>query len=65
MLFTALGVDETGAAIGTHTITATVQADANGRGWNGPFTIEIAGADGKTLASVAGTVTATPTPASR
>ncbi len=59
MIFEALGVDEHGAAIGTHTITATVDADAGGQGWSGPFTITIAGPDGATTATVSGTVTAT------
>jgi hypothetical protein len=59
MVFEALGVDEHGAAIGTHTITATVDADAGGQGWSGPFTITIAGPDGATMATVSGTVTAT------
>jgi hypothetical protein len=58
MTFTALGADENGAAIGTHTVTATVASD--GQGWSGPFTIEIAGPDGAVRASVSGTVSATP-----
>jgi hypothetical protein len=58
MAFVALGVDENGTAIGTHTIAATATTDADG--WHGPFTITVAGPDGRTLASVSGTVTATP-----
>jgi hypothetical protein len=59
MRFEALGVDEHGAAIGTHTIAATVETDSAGQDWSGPFTITIAGADGATIATVSGTVTAT------
>ena len=59
MRFEALGVDEHGAAIGTHTIAATVKTDSAGQGWSGPFTITIAGADGATTTTVSGTVTAT------
>jgi hypothetical protein len=57
MTFVALGADETGTAIGTHTVRATVEVAGNG--WHGPFTIEIATPDGAVQASVAGTVTAT------
>lgn len=60
MTFVALGADENGAPAGTHTVTATVTADADGRGWHGPFRIEIAGPDGTVRATVQGTVTATP-----
>ncbi len=56
MTFITLGADETGRPIGTHTVTATVRADANG--WSGPFRIEIAGPDGTVLGSLDGTVTA-------
>ena len=59
MRFEALGVDEHGAAIGTHTIAATVETDSARQDWSGPFTITIAGADGATIATVSGTVTAT------
>lgn len=58
MTFVALGADETGKPVGTHTITATVQADATG--WSGPFRIAIADADGKVLGGVDGTVSAAP-----
>ena len=54
--FVALGVDEHGAAIGTHTVTATVSV--SGDGWSGPFTVAIAGADGAALGSVPGIVSA-------
>jgi hypothetical protein len=57
MTFVALGADETGAAIGTHTVRATVEVA--GDGWQGPFTIEVAAADGTVQATVSGTVTAT------
>jgi hypothetical protein len=59
MYFTSLGVDEHGASVGTHSITATLQADAGGQGLSGPFTIAITGADAAALGSVAGTITAT------
>ena len=59
MFFTALGVDEQGASVGAHSITATLQAGADGERLTGPFTITITGADGSTLGSVAGTITAT------
>lgn len=58
MTFTALGADENGAAIGTHTVTATVASDD--QGWSGPFTIEITDPDGAVRASISGTVSATP-----
>jgi hypothetical protein len=56
LTFVALGADENGAAVGTHTITAAVAA--SGDGWAGPFTIAIAGPDGAPLGSVSWTVTA-------
>ncbi len=56
MYFTSLGVDEHGAGVGTHSISATVTAIADGQGFSGPFTITIAGEDGAALGSVAGTV---------
>jgi len=59
MRFEALGADEHGVPVGTHTITASVAAESGGQGWSGPFTITIAGPDGATTASVSGTVTAT------
>ena len=59
MFFTSLGVDEHGADIGTHSITATVQADADGQAVSGPFTITIAGADGAALGTVSGSINAT------
>jgi hypothetical protein len=58
MTFVALGADETGKPVGTHTITATVQADAGG--WGGTFRIEVAGPDGKVRGALDGTVSATP-----
>jgi hypothetical protein len=57
--FLSLGVDENGADIGTHAITATATSDASGDTWSGPFTITVAGADGTQLAQVSGTVSAT------
>ena len=59
MFFTSLGVDEHGASVGTHSIAATLQADANAQGLAGPFTITITGADNAALGTVAGTITAT------
>jgi hypothetical protein len=55
--FIALGSDENGAPIGTHSITATLGSDAGGDDLYGPFTITVAGADGKALGSVSGTIT--------
>jgi hypothetical protein len=60
MTFVALGADENGNPAGTHTVSATVTADSGGGGWQGPFQIEIANADGTIRATVQGTVTATP-----
>ncbi len=57
--FVSLGADEAGTPIGTHTIAATVEVAADSASWEGPFTIEIAAADGTVLASVGGTVSAT------
>lgn len=59
MTFVALGADENGAAIGTHTVTATVAIAAGGNAWHGPFRIDVAGADGTNQHSAEGTVTAT------
>jgi hypothetical protein len=57
--FTALGADEHGAPIGTHSISATVEANADGQTLSGSFTITIAGPDGASLGSVSGSITAT------
>jgi hypothetical protein len=59
MYFTSLGVNERGASVGTHSITATLQARADGQELTGPFTITITGADDAALGSVSGTITAT------
>lgn len=59
MYFTSLGVNEHGASIGSHSITATLQADADGEGLTGPFMITITGTDDATLGSVSGTIKAT------
>lgn len=56
--FTSLGVNERGTPVGTHSITATLQADASGQQLTGPFTITIAGPDGATRGSVSGTIRA-------
>lgn len=58
LAFVALGVDESGTAIGTHTLTAAIES--TGPGWSGSFTMEIAGPDGSVQTSVSGTVSATP-----
>jgi hypothetical protein len=57
--FMTLGVDENGVSVGSHTITATVTADADGQSWSGPFTITIAGPEGQSVGSLSGTVQAT------
>jgi hypothetical protein len=59
MAFVALGADENGNPIGTHTVTATVEAAADDSDWSGPFRIEVAGADGAVLGGVDGTAAAT------
>jgi hypothetical protein len=59
MTFVALGADENGTPIGTHTITANVEAAPDGQSWQGPFRINIAGIDGAVTASLSGTVNAT------
>lgn len=59
LFFTSLGANEQGAVIGTHSISATVQADPGGQALSGPFTITIAGSDGTTVGSVSGTMKAT------
>jgi hypothetical protein len=59
MTFIALGVDENGASVGTHTIAATATANADAATWSGPFTITVAGPDGSKVAEVSGTVTGT------
>jgi hypothetical protein len=59
MTFVALGADENGTPIGTHTITANVEAAPDGQSWHGPFRIDIASIDGAVTASVSGTVNAT------
>jgi hypothetical protein len=55
----ALGADETGAVIGTHTVIAEVTVGADRTSWQGRFRLDVAGSDGAVRASVAGTVTAT------
>ena len=57
--FLSLGMDENGASVGTHTINATLTADADGQGMSGPFTIAIAGPDGAPAGTAAGTVRGT------
>jgi hypothetical protein len=58
MTFVSLGVDETGADIGSHVITARVAVSADGRSWSGPFRIAISGPDGAPAGSFDGTVSA-------
>jgi hypothetical protein len=59
LTFVALGVDENGANIGTHTVSATITLSSDGETWNGPFRIDVAGADGSAKGSAEGTVSAT------
>jgi len=59
MYFTSLGVNEHGASVGTHSISATVRAGDSGNDLTGPFTITITAPDGASLGMVAGTITAT------
>jgi hypothetical protein len=59
MTFIALGVDENGAPIGAHTITATVTLASDGQTWSGPFRIDITGSDGTAKGAAEGTVSAT------
>lgn len=58
MIFVSLGVDETGAPAGTHTVTATTTLNAEGSSWSGPFQIEITDAAGNAAGTVSGTVSA-------
>jgi hypothetical protein len=57
--FVTLGADENGAPVGSHTVSATLTAEADGQGLSGPFQIAIAGPDDKPVATLAGTVRAT------
>jgi hypothetical protein len=57
--FVALGADETGAVIGTHTVIAEVTVGADRTSWQGRFRLDVAGPAGALRASVAGTVSAT------
>lgn len=59
MLFVSLGADETGAAVGTHTVTASVTVDSTGTSWSGPFQIDISDATGVATGVINGTVSAT------
>lgn len=58
MIFVSLGVDETAAPVGTHTVTATATLDADGGSWSGPFQIAIRDPAGNAAGEVAGTVSA-------
>ena len=58
MRFVSLGVDETGADVGAHTIAAQALVAADGRTWSGPFQIAITGADGAAAGSLRGPVSA-------
>jgi hypothetical protein len=58
MIFVSLGADETGAPAGTHTVTATVTVDPDGKSWSGPFRIDITDAQGAAAGEVSGTVSA-------
>ncbi len=56
MIFVSLGVDETGAPAGTHTVTATATLGAGGAIWNGSFQIAITNASEHAGGEVSGTV---------
>jgi hypothetical protein len=58
MSFVTLGTDETGVSIGSHVVSATVETDADGTSWQGPFAIKIIAADGTTAGTVSGSVAA-------
>jgi hypothetical protein len=60
MRFVTLGADETGAPVGTHTVTAEVEVAPDGTSWSGSFRFDIAAADGRPQGSVSGSVTGTP-----
>jgi hypothetical protein len=58
MSFVTLGTDETGASLGSHVVSATVEVDANGTSWHGPFVIDVIGTDGNHQGSISGSVVA-------
>ncbi|HEU0115034.1 MAG TPA: hypothetical protein VFQ80_10180 [Thermomicrobiales bacterium] len=58
MTFVSLGVDETGANIGAHMVTAQASVAADGRTWSGPFRIENHDANCVAIGAVEGTVLA-------
>lgn len=53
--FESLGVDEHGASIGSHVVTATLDVTAGG-GWSGQFTLAVLDTGGAQVASVGGSV---------
>jgi hypothetical protein len=59
MTFMTLGADENGNPVGSHIITATLTASADGQALQGPFQIAVNGPDGSPRATATGTVTAT------
>lgn len=65
MTFVALGANESGQPIGSHTITATATIAPDRSTWSGPFSMEIAAVNGDVLAVVQGSVSATRIPATK
>jgi hypothetical protein len=63
MSFVTLGTDETGASIGSHVVSATVEIDADGASWHGPFAIDVVDPHGVSIGSVSGSVVASRIPA--
>jgi hypothetical protein len=59
LTFETLSVDENGAPIGSHVISASATVAADGSSWTGPFTLTVLDPTGKQTASVTGTVSAT------
>jgi hypothetical protein len=59
MMFVAIGTDENGRQVVSHTISASVTVAPDGATWSGPFSMEIAATDGTVRAVLTGTVSAT------
>lgn len=58
LVFETLGVDENGAPIGSHRISANSALAADGSAWSGPFTLTILDPAGKQTGAVSGAVDA-------
>lgn len=58
LTFETLGVDENGASIGSHVISASVTVTANGSSWSGPFTLTVLDPTDKQAGMVSGSVNA-------